>query len=115
MTVALGIQNSENNRDISKHTNRISELPEMNKIKMISFIKRSSRKKVFYKKGVLRKFVKFTGKRLCQRLFFNKVAGLRPATLLKKSLRHKCFPVNCKKFLRTPFFTEHLRWLLLAL
>ena len=30
------------------------------------------------KKGVLRNFAKFTGKLLCQRLFFNKVAGLRP-------------------------------------
>ena len=38
----------------------------------------SSRPEVFYKKGVLRKFAKFTGKHLCQKLFFNKVAGLRP-------------------------------------
>ena len=45
--------------------------------------------------------------------FFNKVAGLSPATLLKKSLWHRCFPVNFAKFLRTHFFTEHLRWLLL--
>ena len=29
---------------------------------------------------------------------------LRPATLLKKRLWHKCFPVNFVKFLRTPFF-----------
>ena len=35
------------------------------------------------KKGVLRNFAKFTGKRLCQSLFFNDIAGLRPATLLK--------------------------------
>ena len=35
-------------------------------------------------------------------LFFNKVAGLRPATLLKKRLWHRCFPVNFAKFLRTP-------------
>ena len=33
----------------------------------------------------------------------------RPATLLKKSHWHRCFPVNIAKFLRTPFFTEHLR------
>ena len=31
----------------------------------------------------------------------------------KKNLWHRCFPVNFSKFLRTPFFTEHLRWLLL--
>ena len=39
---------------------------------------RSSRPELFCKKGVLRNFPKFTGKHLCQRLFFNKVAGLRP-------------------------------------
>ena len=75
----------------------------------------SSRPEVFCKKGVLRNFAKFTGKHLCQSLFFNKVAGLRPATLLKKSLWHRCFPVNFVNFLRTPFYIEHLWWLLLAL
>ena len=61
---------------------------------------RSSCPEVFYKKGVLRNLAKFTGKHLCQRLFFNKVAG---CNLLKKSLWHRCFPVNFPKFLRTPF------------
>ena len=42
------------------------------------FIYRSSRPEVFCKKGVLRNFAKFTGKHLCQRLFLNNVAGLRP-------------------------------------
>ena len=36
----------------------------------------------------------------------------RPATLLKKRLLHRCFPVNILKFLRTPFFAENLWWLL---
>ena len=45
---------------------------------------RSSRSDVFCKKSVLRNFVRFTGKHLCQSRFFNKVAGLRPGTLLKK-------------------------------
>ena len=40
---------------------------------------------------------------MCQSLFFNKVARLRPATLLKKRPWHKCLPVNFVKFLRTPF------------
>ena len=44
---------------------------------------------VSHKKGVLRNFTKFTGKHLCQSLFFNKVAGL--STL----------------FLQNTFFTEH--------
>ena len=76
-------------------------------------INRSSYLEVFCKKGVLGNFSKFTGKQLCQCLFFNKGAGLRPATLLKKRLWHRCFPVNFEKLLRTPFLTEHLRWLLL--
>ena len=56
------------------------------------------------KKDVLKNFAKFTGKHLYQSFFFNKVAHLRPATLLKKRLWHSCFPVNSAKFLRTPFF-----------
>ena len=58
---------------------------------------------VFCKKGVLRNFAKFTGKTLCHNLFLNKVAGLRPATLLKRRLWHRRFPV------KNTFFTEHLR------
>ena len=65
---------------------------------------------MFCKKGVLRNFTKFTGKHLCQSLFFN---GLRPGTLVKKRLCYRCFPVNFVKFLRTSFLTEHLWWLLL--
>ena len=68
---------------------------------------RSSCPEVFHKKAVLRNFAKFTGKYLCQRLFFNTVAGqARPATLIKKSLWHRCFPVNFAKFLRTPFLQK---------
>ena len=81
--------------------------------KILSAEARSSRPEVFCKKGVLRNFTNFKGKHLCQSLFFNKVAGLRPATLLKKRLWHRCFPVKFAKFLRTPFFIEHLWWLLL--
>ena len=61
--------------------------------------------------GVLKNFAKFAGKQLCQGLFFNKVADLSPATLLKKRLWLRRFPVDFAKFLRTPFFTEHLSWL----
>ena len=77
------------------------------------FFVRSSHQEVFCKKGVLRNFEKLTRKHLCGSLFFDKVAGLRPATLLKKRLWHRCFPVNFVRFLRTPFLTEDLRWLLL--
>ena len=39
---------------------------------------------------------------------------LWPAPFSKRLL-HRCFPVNLAKFLRTPFFKEHSRWLLLSL
>ena len=34
---------------------------------------------------------------------FNKVTSLRPKTLLRKRLQHRCFSVNFPKFLRTLF------------
>ena len=64
---------------------------------------RSSHRRCSIKKGVPGNFVTFKGKDLRQSLFLNKVAGLRPATLLKKRLWPRCFPVNFTKFLRTPF------------
>ena len=79
--------------------------------KMLSILLRnkwSSHQRCSVRKGVLRNFVNFTGKHLWQSLFFNKIAGPRPATLLKKRLWHRCVPVNFAKFLRTPFLTEHL-------
>ena len=44
---------------------------------------------MFCKIGVLRNFAKFTGKDLRQSIFLNKVADLRPATLLKKKSWHR--------------------------
>ena len=65
---------------------------------------------MFYKKGILKNFAKFTGKQLCLSLLYYTC----PATLLKKRPWHMCFPVNFAKFLRT-FFIENLRSLLLQL
>ena len=81
---------------------------------LTNYLTRSSHPEVFCIKGVVRNLTKFTGKHLCQSLSFNKAAGLRPATLLKKRRWRRCFPVNFVKFLRTPFYTEHLWWLLLS-
>ena len=64
---------------------------------------RSSHQSCSVKKGVLKNLVKFIGKHLCWSLFYNKVAGLRPATLLKERLQHRCFPEIFAKFLRTSF------------
>ena len=56
-------------------------------------------------------------KSTCARVSFSiklQASGLRSASLLKKRPWHRCFPVNFVKFLRTPFFREYLRWLLLT-
>ena len=50
---------------------------------------------------------------MCQRLFFNKVAGLSPATLIKKRSGTGVFPVNFVKFVRTPFLQNTSGQLLL--
>ena len=71
---------------------------------------KSSRQRCSVEKGVLRYFAKLTGKHLYQSIFFKKVAGLRlrPATLLRKRLWHRCFPVSFAKFLRTSFYRTPL-------
>ena len=68
---------------------------------------RSSQQKCSMKKLVLRNFTKFTWKHLCQNLFFNKFAGLRPATLLKTSLAQMFHRKFCQISKNTSF-TEHL-------
>ena len=57
---------------------------------------KSNRSQMFFKIGVLKNFAKFTGKHLCWSWFLIKLH------------------VNIVKFLRTAFFLEHLRWLLLS-
>ena len=59
---------------------------------------------VLWKKVFLEILQKFKGKHHCRSLFFNKVADLGPTTLLRNGLRHRRFPVNFVKFLRTSFF-----------
>ena len=69
---------------------------------------RSNHQRCSIKKGVLRNFEKITGKHLCQRLLFNKVAGLRPTTSLKNRLWHGYF-------LKTPFLQNTSGRLLLII
>ena len=57
---------------------------------------RSSHRRSSIKKGVLKNFAKFTGKHPCQSSFFNKVVGW--------DTEHRSFPVNCRKFLKIPFY-----------
>ena len=62
---------------------------------------------VFYKKGALKNFAKFFGKHPCQSLFLNKVAGLSPATLLKKRLA-QVFSCEFCEISKNTFFTEYV-------
>ena len=71
---------------------------------------RSSRLEMFCKKGVPKNLAKFTGKHQCQSLFFNKVTGLRPATLKKETLVH-VFSCEFFEVLKNTFFTECLLWM----
>ena len=68
--------------------------------KSISF--RRSHQRCSVEKYVLRNFAK-SQKITCGRVSFNKVANLKPATLLKKRLWHRPFPVSFVKYLKTPF------------
>ena len=59
---------------------------------------------LFCKKSCSQKFCKIHRKTpVHQSLFLSKVTGKLPAALLKNRLRHRCFPVNFAKFLRTLF------------
>ena len=69
---------------------------------------------MFFKIGVLKTLANFTGKQLRWSLF-NKVVGLKAWSVIKNRLQQRCFSVKFAKFLRTTFFTEHLRWLLLEI
>ena len=80
-------------------------------VKIVDGLKfRSSRPEVFYEKGVLRNFAKFTGKHLAA-----------PATLLKKRLCNfikketlaQVFSCEFCEISKNTLFTEHLWWLLL--
>ena len=66
---------------------------------------RYSRPEVFCKKGVLGNFAKFIGKHLCQNLFFNKVAGLRPepCNFVKKETLAQVFSCEFCEISRNTF------------
>ena len=63
--------------------------------------------KVPYKKGVLRNFVKFTRKHLCQRRFFNKVEGVKLS--VKKDALAQVFSCEFCEISKNNFSTEHVQ------
>ena len=71
-------------------------------IKVYQFSDRSSHRRCSIEKVVLKIFAKYTGKHLCQSLFFNKVAGLLKKTLAKVFSREFC------QIFKNKFFIEHI-------
>ena len=65
------------------------------------FNSRSSHQSCPIEKADFKNFAIFTGKHLCWSLLLIDLWASRAATFLKKGLRHRCFPVNIAKFLRT--------------
>ena len=59
-------------------------------------------------KGLLQNFAQFSGKHLCQSLFFNKVAGAA-CSFVKKEILVQVFSSEFCKILKRIFLTEHLR------
>ena len=57
--------------------NKYKKLMQFCSLSHLAFLHRQP-PEVLYEKDVVRNFAKFTGKHLCQSIFFNKVAGLRP-------------------------------------
>ena len=64
---------------------------------------------VFCKKGVLRNLTKFTGKHLCQNLFFPQACNL-----IKKETLAQVFSCELCEIFEITFFTEHL-WTIASL
>ena len=65
---------------------------------------RSNHRKYSVKKGVLRNFVKFTGKHFYQSLFFNKV---KACNFMKKENLAQVFSCEFCEISKNTFFTEH--------
>ena len=65
---------------------------------------RSNHLDVFCVKGPLKYLAKLTGKHVYRSLFLKKTSGRRPATLFKKRLMHRVFPVKFLKLFRAAFF-----------
>ena len=67
----------------------------------------SSHPEVFYKKGVLRNFAKFTGKHLRQSLFFTKICRYEASNFIKNETLAQTFSYRFCEISKNTFFTEH--------
>ena len=86
---------------IQNHLKIIGHILKISKIISVG----SSRLWVFCREVVLRNFTKFTRKIKCEGLFFNKIAGSRPPTLLKKETLAQMFSCEfCEIYKNTYFY-----------
>ena len=71
------------------------------KSRIVRFKLQKQPPELFYKKRCSKYCLQYSTENNCVRVLFNKSAGYRPATSLKKRLRNNCFPTNTL-FYRTP-------------
>ena len=76
---------------------------------------RSSHWRCSVKEAVHKKLRQFQRKTPVLKSLFNKVAGLRVCSFIKKGLQHRCFSVKLAKFLRTTLLKNTCEWLLLKI
>ena len=76
---------------------------------------KSIHSQMFFKTDALKNLANFTGKHLSWSCFLIKFQAFMPVSLLKRNSNTGVFltSVSCVKSLRTKFFIEHFRWLLL--
>ena len=91
----------------SKNEKQKKVFQKWTKFELEAVVQRCSVKKLFLE------ILQNSQENTCARASFLIRLQVASATLLKKRPWHRCFPVNFAEFLRTPFFTEHLWWLLL--
>ena len=82
----------------NKYIKLLCKMKLWDKLEKDEFVGKCFVKKVFLKT------LQNSQEKLCWSLFFNKVAGLRPESLLKKRLQYRCFPLNLVKFFKNSFF-----------
>ena len=75
---------------------------------------RSSHQRCSIKKAVLKKFCNIHRKIPVLESLFNRFACFKTCNVLKKTLRHRCFPVNIAKILRTFILMKICEQLLLS-
>ena len=64
---------------------------------------------LFYKKGVLRNFARFTEKHLCQSLFLLKFIRPQACNFIKKETLTQVFSCEFCEIFKNSLFTEHLQ------